>query len=125
VQVVSTSNVIYYLFKYILKGLDKNKGQVVVDGDRARGTQAGASTRTHNRREPRDEIAIWRDLREVRVPHPPEPLCAKYSKCSPLTSPEASLPKMATARPHQPWDPSLPKMASAHPHQPWAPLSQT
>jgi hypothetical protein len=49
--------------------LDKNKGQVVMDTEKPRGAQAGASTRTHDRRERRDEIGIWRDLREVCAPN--------------------------------------------------------
>ena len=31
VQVVTTSNVIYYLFKYIMKGPDKNRAKIVKD----------------------------------------------------------------------------------------------
>ena len=69
VQCVSTTNVIYYLFKYLMKGLDKNKGQVVMRTERPRGTQAANRSSTHDRQTPRDEIREWRDLREICAPN--------------------------------------------------------
>jgi hypothetical protein len=52
-----------------MKGNDKNRGQVVIGTERPRGTQApaGASS-THNRREPKNEIALWRNLKERCAP---------------------------------------------------------
>ena len=70
VEVVCSSlHVISYLFKYILKGPDRNRIQLVMDGDAQRGQQGEADTSTHRRNERPDQIAHWRNATETCAPH--------------------------------------------------------
>lgn len=64
--VCSPTNVILYLFKlmkYIHKGSDVNRMQLVADGHTQRGEQGSADGSTHRRDERRDEIREWRNCK--------------------------------------------------------------
>ena len=52
-----------------MKGPDRNRIQLVVDGAARRGEQGGADSSTHRRSEKPDEIAQWRNATETCAPH--------------------------------------------------------
>jgi hypothetical protein len=52
-----------------MKGPDRNRIQLVVDGAARRGEQGGADSSTHRRSEKPDEIAQWRNASETCAPH--------------------------------------------------------
>ena len=69
--VCSAVNVILYLFKllkYILKGDDQNRLQLVADGTQQQGQQGSADRSTHRRDERRDEIKEWRNAKTTCAP---------------------------------------------------------
>lgn len=91
---MATAHIFTYLFKYVLKGDDRNRAQVVVDGQQCNGRQGDANSSTHNRDEARNEIYEWRDMRETCAPqaywraceyisYGQEPPCEKLSVHAP------------------------------------------
>ena len=67
----SPTNVVLYLFKlmkYIHKGGDVNRLQLVADGKEAHGRQGSADGSTHRRDERRDEIRDWRNAKTTCAP---------------------------------------------------------
>jgi len=69
--VCSPTNVVLYLFKlmkYIHKGGDVNRLQLVADGKEAHGRQGSADGSTHRRDERRDEIRDWRNAKTTCAP---------------------------------------------------------
>ena len=52
-----------------MKGPDRNRIQLVVDGAARRGEQGGADSSTHRRSEKPDEIAQWRNATETGALH--------------------------------------------------------
>lgn len=69
--VCSPTNVVLYLFKimkYILKGSDVNRLQLVVDGAEQRGNQGSADGSTHQRDQRPDEIRQWRNAKTTCAP---------------------------------------------------------
>ena len=69
--VCSPTNVVLYLFKlmkYIHKGGDVNRLQLVADGQTPRGAQGSADGSTHRRDERRDEIREWRNCKTTCAP---------------------------------------------------------
>ena len=52
-----------------MKGPDRNRIQLVVDGEARRGEQGAANSSTHRRSEKPDEIAQWRNATETCAPH--------------------------------------------------------
>jgi len=68
VELIATAHIFTYLFKYVLKGEDRNRAQVVVDGQQFNGRQGDANSSTHNRDEAPNEIYEWRDMRETCAP---------------------------------------------------------
>ena len=55
--------------RYIMKGPDRNRIQLVVDGEARRGERGAADSSTHRRSEKPDEIAQWRNATETCAPH--------------------------------------------------------
>ena len=49
VELIATAHIFTYLFKYVLKGEDRNRAQIVVDGAAVQGQQGSANSSTHNR----------------------------------------------------------------------------
>ena len=68
VELIATAHIFTYLFKYVLKGEDRNRAQIVVDSQQPRGEPGDANSSTHNRSQTRNEIYEWRDMRETCAP---------------------------------------------------------
>ena len=70
--VCSPTNVVLYLFKllkYILKGSDVNRLQLVADGAEQQGQQGAADNSTHRRDQRPNEIRQWRNAKTTCAPY--------------------------------------------------------
>jgi hypothetical protein len=66
--VCSAVQVISYLFKYILKGSDTNRIQLIPAGAAQQGSQGSTDNSTHRRDVRPDEISEWRNATETCAP---------------------------------------------------------
>ena len=66
--VCSAVSVIAYLFKYILKGPDTNRIQLIPEGATQQGAQGSTDNSTHRRDGRPDEIREWRNATETCAP---------------------------------------------------------
>ena len=67
---IVTLHILSFRFKYILKGPDTNRIQIVVDGERVRNEpEEVADASTHRRAQGRDEVKGWRLAKETCAPY--------------------------------------------------------